>query len=230
MHRLHVVLGVPPVSTGSHVSKRERFVTRKMRGDLAGHEVLAPQWTLVVEEDSARNPYAISSSIDAAPKMAGQLGDGIGRPRRKVTRLSKSSSATVHLRRRSLIQANRSRSDSFKYPYDSQIVKLRRVSRAVKGLPNMGLSGEVINLIRLYSFDGSFDGLVFEELQRDSLDGLRKYSLATATITTKDTITQPKKVFGKIVSVLACRPSNQGSHLLIESIGAIPFPTTKFHG
>ena len=94
----------------------------------------------------------------------------------------------------------------------------------------MRLGSEVVDFIRPYSFDGSFDGFVFEELQRYRLDGRRYHRRARATITTKNTIAQSQKVLAEIVSILPCDARNQGFHFRSSSIGVIPRPTMKFQG
>lgn len=72
-----------------------------------------------------------------------------------------------------MIEANSSASDALKHPSDSKMINVARIKRASEGLPNVGLSCEVIDLIGLYSSDRSGNRLVLRKLQRYSLDGLR---------------------------------------------------------
>jgi hypothetical protein len=72
-----------------------------------------------------------------------------------------------------LIQANLSSSDHLKKPKNSKMVNICRVERTVKAFSDMALGCKVVDLIGFYSVDRPLDALVFGELQRYRLDGLR---------------------------------------------------------
>src|SRR4051794_14782977 len=86
MHALDIVPGMTPVALGFEVAEIECLVepdldARHPAGDLARHESLTADRTLVVEQDSVRREDAVGLAIVHRDPVAVELGDAVWRAR-----------------------------------------------------------------------------------------------------------------------------------------------------
>ena len=123
-------------------------------GDLAGHEGLAADRALMVEQDAVGGEHAVGLAVVHRDPVAVKLGDGIGRARieRRGFLLRNLLHQPVQFRRRGLVEPrllfHAEDADRLQQPQHADRVGIGGVFRAFEADADMALGGEIIDLGR----------------------------------------------------------------------------------
>lgn len=164
-HRLNVIPGEAPVTSGREVTEEQPGLQADAdpangAGDLAGHEVLAAARALVVEEDPVAGEQTVSLTVVDSVPVSGALGGGVRGPGVEwgCFRLGRRCGAE-HLRRSGLIVADAAglrggrRADGIEEAESAGGDDVGGVIRDLEGDSDMGLSGEIVDLVRKEGID-----------------------------------------------------------------------------
>src|SRR3984885_12240796 len=159
VHALDIVPGMAPVALRREISEIKHIFKPSLDAgdaarDLAGHESLAADRALVVEQDAVRGIHAVGFAVVHRDPVAVELGNTIGRARikRRGFLLGYFLDQAVKLRGRGLVEArllfHAQDPDRFQKPEHAERVGIGGIFGALKTDADVALGGEVVDLGR----------------------------------------------------------------------------------
>jgi hypothetical protein len=178
-HGAHIVAGKAPVALGVEVAQAQlvgqaEFDLRGTVGDLAGDELQPAAWAFVVVEHPGYGIQPVLSAVVAGDQVPVNLGDPVGVARVEAggDRLGGLIRIAEHLAGGGLVEARLGRhlAGAVQHPCHAQRGRFGRQHGLGPGELHVGLSAQVVDLVRVVGVEGLVQRTLVEQVALDQFD------------------------------------------------------------